>query len=297
MGEEKLNLCICIASHYEDNSQTTKYLNHDISERFKYLNHIINRFTSTYDIPHHIHIDTNSQKTKEYLEEKFPEYFHANGISVTVHTNLEHPYALTWMHRNFILHNLFQFTHFMYLEDDIDIPFPNFKRFLENFDVLYPEYIPSFFRVEIANNKLYYCDLQYPGPTKFKLTDIVKRGGRRFLKLPTDYQASWILPRDVIIKHIYKNIGCFMDLGFIHPTIQKELEETRWAAWGVRERAASLGIYGFGFHGYIELEENENKPKQESIVWHMGNITVFENTPEKNEKFATVDTMLEFIDA
>jgi hypothetical protein len=109
-------LLVCIPHHHSE-------------DRLQYLSEVINNCLS-YPMDVHIIVDTNEHN--EMIEKYNP------NVSVAYHNNLEHPYNLTWQHRLHILDQIDNYDYFMYIEDDMLLPFENFLEYLKNFELLYP---------------------------------------------------------------------------------------------------------------------------------------------------------------
>jgi len=175
------SLLICIAFHY-------------VEARIIYLNKIINRFLNTY-ISHNIQIiiSSNDTKTSDYI---IKNYAHCNNIQVILYTSLEHPYYLTWMHRKQMNDLIDNYDIFMYVEDDMDIPYENFLNYIENFKLLWPNYIPGFIRIETKDSLDYSPDTPSLNDiTEIKYDDIVIIDTKKFITLKCPYHAFWILPK------------------------------------------------------------------------------------------------------
>jgi hypothetical protein len=166
-----MKLLICIAFHYNP-------------DRIKYLTRVIDAFLNEYKVDLKLIVDTNTFDLEHYNK-------HEN-IQVFVHEKLNHPFHLTWMHRKHIKENINLYDCFMYVEDDMYLPFENFKNYLENFKILWPKYVPSFVRIEQKDGHDFISDV----PEKQPLNK-VSIGGKEFneFKFPFNYHAFWLLPQ------------------------------------------------------------------------------------------------------
>jgi len=233
-----MRLLICIAFHY-------------VPERYKYLKTVLLRFIETYKINIHIHIDTNSEESITLVRNDFNTYLDSGGISIHTHTNLQHPFLLTWMHRLFMASNINNFELFMYLEDDIDIPFENFIRYIENIEILYPARYPAFFRIEKQDSEKYWVD----GPANIiRYNEIIELNGRRFLSLKSSYHACWAMRQKDLGELINDN---FINPRFIDPAILELHKNTGWNSWGIREIAASYPLYSLNKQCFVEILPRE----------------------------------------
>jgi hypothetical protein len=164
------DLLVCISAHYN-------------LDRVKYLEEVIYKLRSTYRLSLDIIIDT---------QEYYYEYLNGENIQVYVHKNLDHPFHLTWCHRKHIKENIDGYNNFMYIEDDMYVPFENYLNYLDNFKILYPIYVPSFVRIEKKDGEDFISDI----PTVQNL-DVIKIGEKWFhiFPFPINYHAFWIMPQ------------------------------------------------------------------------------------------------------
>jgi hypothetical protein len=174
---EKILICICF--HYTDDG-------------VQYLKKIVDNCLS-YPMDVEIIIDTNEDN------EVMDEFNNKSNIAVAYHTNLEHPYHLTWKHREHMAQLIDDYDYFMYLEHDMLVPYENFVEYTKNFPILYPMgFVPSFIRVEEANSKEYVSDLLGPQEDLFSL----KVDGKVFANLTHPYHAFWIMPQKELAESI-----------------------------------------------------------------------------------------------
>jgi hypothetical protein len=167
-----MKLLICIAFHYNP-------------DRIKYLTQIIDAFLNEYKIDLKLIVDTNVFPAKGFSDI-------SQKAEVIVHENLAHPFHLTWLHRKHIKDNIDNYDCFAYFEDDMYLPFENFKNYLENFRLLWPKYVPSFVRIEQKDRQDFISDV--PEKQPFNKVSI---GGKEFneFKFPFNYHAFWIMPQ------------------------------------------------------------------------------------------------------
>ncbi len=179
------SLLICIAFHNNYN-------------RLGYLSSVIDNFINKYSCSVNIIVDTNV----DFLIIKHP------AVTVVSHTNLKHPFHLTSMHRQHIKDNIDKYDNFMYVEDDILLPFENYLNYLENFKLIYPKYVPSFIRIEVADGIEYVSDVIEPQP--FKNINIL---GKHFttLPFPFSYHGFWIMPQKELKESMKENFTALND--------------------------------------------------------------------------------------
>lgn len=167
-----MELLICIASHNPENR--VDILRTILNENMHYAKHVI--------------IDTNKK-------------IDIDGAEIVVNKHLTHPYHLTWCHRKHILDNINNYDWFMYQEDDILIPRQNFYTYIENFNLLWNRYIPSFVRVEEHKGKKFVVDITCRQSSK----NIITYKEKNFIKLDNPYHAFWIMSREAILSELKKN--------------------------------------------------------------------------------------------
>ena len=111
----------------------------------------------------------------------------------------------------------------MYTEDDIWIPRENYLNYLRVFEIMWPEFIPSFVRTEEKDGGIYCADAFIR--TRIGRSDLVEIGDRRFVTLDNPYHAFWIMPRDALKKSM-------------NGDFERIYEGKKW----IREIAASYGL-------------------------------------------------------
>ena len=242
-----MTLLICIAFHYSEN-------------RLQYLKKVLDRFLNTYKTPFHIIIDTNTSETQTVLKELFPLQIESNIIEISVHDTLPHPYCLTWAHRFHIKERIEEYETFMYLEDDMDIPYENFVNYLENFNMVWPHFVPSFVRVESDSNSELFSSDHLLSHT-IQRSNLIQFGSKEFTRLHMDYCALWIMPRDALILTMKDSFA-------------------RWKVKGcIRETAASYILWELKVPGLYEVN-SEGNISEKCYVYHLPNNYVnAEGTP------------------
>jgi hypothetical protein len=231
-----------------------------MDNRLQYLNQVLARFLKTYKMQFHIIIDTNTSETEVLIRELYSDQINSNIIEIFVHDTLPHPHSLTWAHRFHFKDNIDKYDIFMYLEDDMDLPYENFINYIENFNIMWPHFVPSFVRVESdANGELFSSD--HLLVHKLNWSQLAQAGSKRFMRLHMDYNALWIMPRKALM-----------------PTIKDWF--ARWEVNGhIRETAASYILWELKVHGLYEVNP-EGKISEKCYVYHLPNNYVkAEGTP------------------
>jgi hypothetical protein len=203
-------LLVCIAFHY-------------IPDRIGQLMKVIDRLT-TYNMDVHVIVDSNSSFS-------LPE---RNEVVICTHS-LSHPYHLAWMHRKHFKENIHEYDWFMYLEDDMDVPYENFNEYVSNFEMLWNlNCVPSFVRIEEYNNKKFVTDV-----TSVQKLQKVMIGNKEFVSLSQPYHAFWIMPKKELLSTLSSNF------------VRTELS---------RENAASYPMWELGRKPLVRVENDRISP-------------------------------------
>jgi len=214
-------LLICIAFHYN-------------KIQLQYLIKVLDNFFDNYNIEFDIIIDSNKSVIPELS---------GYDVEIIAHPNQAHPFHLTWQHRKHVFDNIDNYENFMYVEDDMLIPFENYLNYLENFKLLFPKYVPSFIRIENYEGVDYITDV-----TKIQSLLPINTKGKQFAKLNEPYHAFWIMP-------------------------QKELKETMISNFvrlsDSRETASTYIMWELRKTGLVEIENNQISSKCYS--YHLSN--------------------------
>lgn len=166
-------LLICIAHHITEG-------------RYKYLDSVIQNILHRYPKNVDIIIDVNRAD--------FVLNHISTNIRIVSHTNLNHPFDLTWAHRNHFFNFINEYEWFCYIEDDILIPYENLLFYQWQFNKLWPNYIPGLVRIEEYNNQRYIVDIT----EKYAKNQYVYLHDQTYAKFNKLYYASWILPSAIL---------------------------------------------------------------------------------------------------
>ena len=212
-------LLICIAFHHNPS-------------RFEFLKKIVDYYIDTYEDLEHIYIDTNSEI----------EIFDHPKIKVFVHSSLQHPFHLVWMHRIHFKNHIRDYDMFMYVEDDMLVPRKSYLWYKEHIQRFWPTYIPSFLRIETYHDQEFVTDPL--NKQRISPDQIIHIDNRTYLSLEYPYHAFWILPRqyleDFVKEERFYRIGGFR--------MQKE----------VRELASSFTWWELEKKPIVEIEFDNN---------------------------------------
>ena len=234
----------------EDKKLLISIPHHFNPERIEYLNSILRRFLS-YRIDTTIFIDTNSSDTILALPND-------ERIRIHIHKQLKHPFHLTWFHRQYMQNYIDEFDYFMYIEDDIDLPFENFVEYSNNFALLWPKYIPSFIRIEEKDNTQYVVDQQKA--QKIDKSMIVQTNNKKFILLQRPYHAFWIMPQKELKQTIDKNFVKYnicREMAASYPI--QELKKTPLVMLDKSDKISSL-CYSYHLpNTYVNIVGEEHK--------------------------------------
>ncbi|HMG14151.1 MAG TPA: hypothetical protein VK590_01820 [Saprospiraceae bacterium] len=176
-------LLVCIPFHYSEG-------------RVQYLMQVLENFNH-YEMEVDVIVDTNTGDLFQ-LDHEIGISEMVNKLSIIQHKELTHPFHLTWVGRKHIRENIDNYDYVMYTEDDMMLPWENFKNYIQTFHQLWPRYIPGLVRVEKAHDKLYITDspLHQKFNTSLWYNQIDIRGLLTNINYP--YHAQWIMPHEAL---------------------------------------------------------------------------------------------------
>lgn len=225
------------------------------SDRVKYLYQLLDNYLNNYKIDVKINIETNSVEVIKLLLDKYFDELTMKKIIVNCHMEkyMSHPFDLTRKHRELFVKNIDKYDYFMYVEDDMLIPYEGFIEFTKKFEDLYEEnYIPGFVRLEYRDGVYYNTD--NANIHNICNSEIIERNNRKYFKIINPYQGFWVLPRDFLKESIKKSGKKF---------IYKEKHDY------IREYMALYPIDELKMVSIVEL--NNNKIHPNSYIYHLAN--------------------------
>lgn len=157
------DLLVCVAHHHA-------------LDRLPYLRRVLDGLAE-YELSADVIIDTNVAA----LDVK------GENVTTVHHASLEHPFHLCWQHRRHMKDRIEDYRWLMYLENDIYLPFDNFVHYCRNFEKLWPDYVPSFIRVEEFDGEEWSLDV-----TERQECTPIQPG---FCTLRQPYHGFWIMPQ------------------------------------------------------------------------------------------------------
>ncbi len=234
-----------------------------IIDRIKYINRIIDE-TNKYEIKTDLYIHTNKEDLKT---DNLNTYSNGN-LNIIWHdlTKITHPFYLTWSCRPILHSQRDLYDYFMYIEDDMLVPYTAIKYWLKHSnDLIKLKYNLGFIRIETENNIEFCTDLYDEHlDTIINLNDIIYCVNNK-----NPYCAFWIYSKE--------EFNNFINSGFYQCyTIN---------GYGTREQSA-IGLHGKSTHYYKEtvIPIVDNKLDLDCRIYHMPNNYVVDKTNE----FATI---------
>jgi hypothetical protein len=233
-----------------------------LENRLLYINKIIDE-TNKYDYITDIYIHTNN---KDLTEDSFNKY--TNGcIKIIYHDLLNiHPYYLTWKCRELLKQQKNDYDIFMYIEDDILVPFKAIKYWLKyNTKLIEMNYNLGFVRIEVKNNIEYITDLYGD-----QFDTIINLDNNKYcVNNKNPYCAFWIYNKNEFDKFINSK---YYDINNI-------------PIYDIREKSA-IGLHGNGTKWYKNtlIPIINNKLIEDCKIYHMPNNYVVNN----GTRFATI---------
>lgn len=185
------------------------------------------------------------------------------GMTVEVQTfpHLAQPFDLTWCHKPLLQSRFLgraDYTHFVYLENDIRFSFRNFMYFLHFRDVLAQVgLLPSFVRVEYNRRHDHLCMTDLAGPDIITGRRIHRVGDLAFINVVNPYTAMYVLDQDLGAEYVTSRSFDYT-------------ASTEVTSWGVAERAA-MGLCFErpppGFHSRLAVPLHARRLVPESFAW------------------------------
>jgi len=247
--------------HYSDEKTSGK--------RSKYLISMINDYFNQWEVEHiDIFIHTNTEDAK-IIQNSFLYKSHIQLYFIVHNLSNENPHNLTWKHRELMVTQKDKYDIFLYLEDDIGIPYKAFKYWLDykhiinsiNFDI-------GFIRIEKNDNNEIFCtDILL----KCELYPLINTD-MTFAWNHQHYCAFWICDKDTLVDFMnskYWNKHGFFPEGYGKP------EHPEFS----RESAASGYKMSYPYPGSLfPVDNNTKKILDICFVYHLANNYVNSDT-------------------
>ena len=232
-----------------------------LQERIIYINNIINE-TNKYEYPTDIYIHTNNINL---IESMFNTY--TNGSIKIIYHDLSniHPFYLTWKCRDLLKEQKDDYDIFIYIEDDILVPYKAIKYWLQySSKLIQMNYNLGFLRIECENNIEYSTDLTH------KLNTSMYIDGRKYyVNNINPYCAFWIYNKNEFNKFVNDK---YYDINNI-------------PSYDIREKSA-IGLHGVNTQWYKNtlIPVVNNKLIDNCKIYHMPNNYV----ANKNTAFGSI---------
>ena len=151
--------------------------------------------------------NASDEATLDRLGRLGGDLFGPADFSVEVFPDHADPFDLTWCHKDILARDWTatgaDFTHFVYLEDDIRLSFVNFCYWIDGREALRPHgLLPAFFRTEFhGGDATATCsDAFWPVYVPFQAGVDVR--GHRFFNMPNPYNPLYVLDADLVAEHM-----------------------------------------------------------------------------------------------
>jgi len=243
---QKARLLVHIAFHYTP-------------ARVTYLTQVLAAISRYQFAQVQVVIDTNSPEASAL------DLPHAEHLAVLwqTHENLSDPFQLTWQHRLGMAQQRQNYDYFMYLEDDMVVPFEALQAWRRDSELLHPlGYLRGFLRTEIdANGRVVSTDQKaVTAPGNYR------RVGAQLWYYPENpYHATWVVSREQLDE--------FMD--------SPAWIDGNNPEWGVRERAAAGMTWAGGSPHRTLLPLNANGLTHEDArIRHLPNNYALDDAEE-----------------
>lgn len=222
-GLESAKLLVHIAFHF-------------VEARLPYLRQVLSAFRDYRLRAIEIVVDTNDEATLKALSNM--DLGPAVSLSVQVHGELGHPFLLTWKHRHSFAERHREFDYYLYLEDDIRVPWSTFAPWATELPILdHHGWLRGVLRVEPdTRGRLMASDWYRPmhRPVVYEI------GGRRYIRPEEPYQACWCCTADQL--HRFMRSEAWSEGS--HRSSHVRARVPRFTEdWFIRERASLGPIY------------------------------------------------------
>jgi len=243
---------------------------HFVKERIEYLRHIAKNFNAL-SLNTQVFVVTNTNSANE---QKLIKAAIQGHVEMYVPKYLGHPYLLTWSHLD-IFREYFQadpdISHFMYLEDDIEIKPNNIEYWLRARDNLRAAgLIPSFLRYEFALQETEMRSSDFKSSYELKSLPVFQKIGSNYcyVNTPRLYQGMYLLDRELTKEHLFGKSS--------HPDASR-------LSWGIRESACQglsfinvpSGSFSRNFFGFMK---DKNLIDPDALIHHTSNS--YANNPK-----------------
>jgi hypothetical protein len=243
---------------------------HFVKERIEFLRRIAINFNRL-SLNTQVFIVTNTNSADE---QKLIKAAIKSHVEIYVPKYLGHPFLLTWGHLD-IFREYFQadpdISHFMYLEDDIEIKPNNIEYWLRGRDDLREAgLIPSFLRYEFASQETEMRCTDMTSSYELKKLPVLQKIDNNYcyINLPRLYQGMYLLDRELAKRHLFGQSS--------HPDFGS-------SSWNIREKAAQGIIFknvpsGCFSKNFLGFKKDKNSIDPDALIHHVPNT--YANNPK-----------------
>ncbi len=206
-----------------------------------------------------------------------------SNYEIVKHLPMGHPYFLPWGHlpifkQQFILDP--SISHFMYLEDDIEITPKNITYWLRGRNELLEFGLyPSFLRIEknSLNNNFYATDITSPLKLR-KLPKIKISSDYYYLSSPQPYQGMYLMDREMLKEYL-----------------QSPATSPDFGSWGIREKATQALTFinipdTFFSRNLLGYRSSINRVDKDALIRHLPDN--YANDPKSQFGKVLVDKLI-----
>jgi hypothetical protein len=184
---------------------------------------------------------------------------------IRVISGLENPWKLTWAHKGIITSEFLQgdqrFSHFLYLEDDIEVQGGNFAYWLNARELLRSKnLLPAFLRLEYEPSQVALTTSDVFWKIFIPSQSYIYINGIAWVAMPNPYNPLFIMDRELAQEYV-------LSRSF------DETESLKVSSWGLAERAA-MGLCNEGIpkgfpHRYLVPVTDLGRPLSSSQIFHI----------------------------
>jgi hypothetical protein len=234
---------------------------HYSAERLEFLRKSLSHVPN-FDCDTEVFVVTNAEGDEEHASIRSAA---RSDVEIVVPRHLGHPYLLTWVHMG-IFRSRFtsdqSISHFMYLEDDLEVKPSNLHYWAKARDDLRPfGLIPSFIRYEIAEGGSDKVSTDITSPVDFAKTPKAGMSGANYcyINFPEPYQGMYLLDRELAQEHLF-GASSSPDFG----------------RWGIREKAAQGLTFanvpqGCFSRNFVRFNLDEGNVDSDCLLHHLPN--------------------------
>ncbi len=239
---------------------------HYVEARLGFLSNVIAALAALPVAKCHIHILTNNTPTSSI--EDLVDNVGRGVCQIDVVDNLDHPYDLAWAHKDLIANKFFDkiydFSHFIYLEDDERISSSNLLYAVNTYDELMEYgFFPSFVRTEWNKSKLMLTSTDSLRANDLSKRPFISAGGYNFVSLDHPYCGCYILNQKLAKLHAASR------------SFKKD-SSLEIIPMDTRERAAMGLLFegqpkGFTSRGVVPVDVGSRRIAAEAMIDHLPN--------------------------